>query len=93
MSRSFAEVGVTILPARLRQIAAGATFANGELTQVKFALIATEIQREQRHTKFERVRWHCIRWLVVAGLVLASLNLLATILYIMLSVTHQLPPY
>jgi multisubunit Na+/H+ antiporter MnhB subunit len=93
MSRSFAEVGVPILPARLRQIAAGGAFANGELTQVQFALIATEIQRERRHTKFERVRWRCIRWLLVVGLVLAALNLLITILYVVFSLTHQLSPY
>lgn len=93
MSRSFAGVGVAILPARLRQIAAGAAFANGELTQVEFALIATSIQRERRHTKFQRLRRRCIQWLLVAGLILAALNLLITMLYIMLSVTNQLSPY
>jgi hypothetical protein len=93
MSRSFAGVGVAILPARLRQIAAGEAFAKGELIQVKFALIATEMLREQRHTKFERVRRRCIRWLLVAGLVIVALNLLITMLLIMFTVTHQLSPY
>jgi hypothetical protein len=93
MSRSFAGVGVAILPARLRQIADGAAFANGELTDITFAIIATEFQRKQRHTKFERVRRRCIWWLLVAGVVLVALNALILIGYIILSVTQQSPPY
>jgi hypothetical protein len=90
MSRSFAGVGVAILPARLQQIAAGAAFANSELAQVKFALIATGILREQRHAKFDRVRRRCIRWLLFGGLVLAALNLLVTMMCIFFS---ELSPY
>ena len=93
MSRSFAGVGVSILPARLRQLSAGAAFANGELTEIKFALIATEIRRQQHHAKFERGRRRFVRWLLVAGLVLVALNLLISMEYVFLSVTEQLPPY
>jgi hypothetical protein len=93
MSRSFSGVGVAILPARLRQIAAGAAFANGEFAAVKFALIATEIQREQRHAKFERGRRRCIRWLLFAGLVLAALNSLISLAYVIFSVIQQSSPY
>jgi hypothetical protein len=93
MSRSFAGVGVSILPVRLRQIAAGAAFANGEWTQVEFALIATEIRRSERHAKFERARRRCIWWLLVAGLALVALNALISIVYLMLSVSQQLSPY
>ena len=92
MSRSFAGVGIAILPARLRQIAAGGAFANAELVEVTFAIIATEFQRNERHAKFERVRRRCIWWLLVVGLALVALNLLITVLYVMLSLTNQLPP-
>jgi hypothetical protein len=93
MSRSFARVGVAILPARLRQIAAGAGCANGELAAVRFALIATEIQREERHAKFEHVRRRCIRWLLFAGLVLVALNLLISLAYVFCSIIQQSSPY
>jgi hypothetical protein len=94
MSRSFAGVGVAILPARLRQIAAGAAFANGELTDVTFAIIATELRREQRHTKFERIRRRCVWWLLIAGLTLVALNALISIGYIIIcSVTQQSSPF
>jgi hypothetical protein len=93
MSRSFAGVGVAILPARLRQIAAGGACANGELAAVQFALIATEIQREQRHAKFERGRRRCVRWLLFAGLVIAALNSLISLAYVLFSVIEQSSPY
>ncbi|MBV9513427.1 MAG: hypothetical protein JO280_05190 [Mycobacteriaceae bacterium] len=89
MSRSFAGAGVAIPPARLRQLAAGAPFASGELTAVRFALIAVGIERDDRRAKFERGRRRCVRWLLVAGLVLAALNLLVSMAYIMLSVMAQ----
>jgi hypothetical protein len=92
MSRSFAGVGVPILPARLRQIAAGSAFANDELTELRFALIATEFQRKERHAKFERVRRRCVWWLLIAGLVLVALNALISIEYMIFSATQQLPP-
>jgi hypothetical protein len=93
MSRCFAGVGVAIPPARLQQLAAGAAFATGELDEVKFALIATEIQREKRHSKFERWRRRCVWWLLVAGLVLVTLNSLICAAYIILCVIQQSSPY
>ena len=75
MSQSFAEVGVTITPARLRQIAAGAPCADDELTDVKFAVAATRIVREKRRAKFKRGRRRGTRCLLFLGLVLAALNL------------------
>jgi hypothetical protein len=93
MSRSFAGVGVAILPARLRQIAAGGAYANGELAAVQFAVIATEIQREERHAKFERGRRRCVRWLLFAGLVIAALNSLISLAYVLFSVIEQSSPY
>jgi hypothetical protein len=93
MSRSFAGVGVTIDPLRLRQIAAGAVFASGELAEVKFALIATETLREERHAKFVRGRRRCVHWLLVAGLIVAGLNLLISVAYVIFMVMQQSNTY
>jgi hypothetical protein len=89
MSRSFAGAGVAIPPARLRQIAAGAAVANDELTDVNFALAATQIVREQRHARFERRRRHGTRCLLFVGLVLVVLNFLICMAYVMLSVIQH----
>lgn len=91
ISRSFAGVGVAIPSTRLRQLAAGAAFGDDELGDVKFALIATEAQREERHAKFERGRRRCTWWIIVAGLVLVALNSLICVAYTILSVLQQSP--
>lgn len=82
MSRRFADVGVGIPAARLREIAAGAPSASDELVNINFALAATEIKREERIAKFKRRRRRAIYWLLVAGMVLAALNLLFCMTYV-----------
>lgn len=82
MSRRFAGVGVTIPPARLRQMRAGAPLASNESVDLNFALAATEIQREQRVAKARRTRRRLGHWLIVAGLILAALNLLICMGYV-----------
>lgn len=81
MSRRFADVGVCIPAARLREITAGAPLRPAESVDVNFALAATEIRREQRLARAKRTRARLIQWLIVAGLVLAALNLLICIGY------------
>lgn len=93
MSRRFAGVGVGIAPARLREMAAGAPAADDELTDVSFAFVATEIQREQRHAKFAHGRRCAVRWLIVAGMVLLLLNVLICMAYGMLSLAQHTSPY
>jgi hypothetical protein len=89
ISRRCAGVGVPIAPARLQQIAAGAPCVASELTDLKFALTATEIQHEERLTKFERRRRCGIQWLIVAGMVLVLLNLLICMAYVVLSMAQH----
>jgi len=89
ISRRCAGVGVGIAPARLQQITAGAPCDARELTDLKFALTATEIQHEERVSKFERRRRCGIQWLIVAGVVLVLLNVLVCMAYVMLSMTHH----
>jgi hypothetical protein len=85
LSRRFGDVGVAIPAARLQQIAAGACARDDELTDVRFAIAATEIQHEQRLAKLKRSRRRAIRWLIVAGLVLLLLNMLVCMAYLFLS--------
>lgn len=85
ISRSFAGVGVAIAPVRLQQIAAGSACANDELTDVKFALAATQIVRDERRARSERRRRCGTRCLVFAGLVIAALNILICMALVMLS--------
>jgi hypothetical protein len=89
ISRRCAGVGVPIAPTRLQQIAAGAPCAASELTDLKFARTATEIQREEHRTKLERRRRRGIQWLIVAGMVLVLLNLLICMAYAVLSMAQH----
>ena len=81
MSRRFAGVGVTIPPARLREIMAGASLPSEESVDLNFALAATEIKRSDRHARARRARQRVVHWLLVAGLVVAALNLLICVGY------------
>jgi len=78
---------------RLQQIAAGASVGDDELTNVSFALTATELQHEERLTKLKRNRRRVARWLIVAGLTLLVLNSLLTMAYLFLSLALQTSPY
>lgn len=93
MSRRFGHVGVTIPAARLRQISAGARAGEEELTDVSFAVAATEIEREEREAKLRRNKRQLVRWLIVAGLVLLLLNSLMCMAYLFLSMTISTYPY
>lgn len=93
LSRRFGAVGVAIPATRLRQIAAGASAGDAELTDVSFALAATEIQREQRIAKLRRNQRRAVRWLIVAGLVLLLLNSLLCMAYLFFSVALHAYPY
>jgi hypothetical protein len=93
LSRRFGDVGVAIPATRLRQIAAGACARDDELTDVSFAIAATEIQNEQRLAKLKRRQRQVVRWLIVAGLVLLILNSLLCMAYLFFSVTLHAYPY
>ena len=93
LSRRFDGVGVVIPATRLRQLAAGARAGDAELTDVSFALAATEIQREQRLARLKRSQRRAVRWLIVAGLVLLLLNALLCMAYLFFSVALHTYPY
>jgi hypothetical protein len=93
LSRRFGDVGVAIPATRLRQIAAGACPRDDELTDVSFAIAATELQHEQRLAKLKRRQRRIVRWLIVAGLVLLLLNSLLCMAYLFFSLTLHAYPY
>jgi hypothetical protein len=93
MSRRFDAVGVTIPAARLRQISAGARACEAELTDVSFAIAATEFQREERHARLKRRQRRLVRGLIVASLVLLLLNSLLCMAYLFFTLALHSYPY
>jgi hypothetical protein len=93
LSRRFGDVGVAIPATRLRQIAAGACAGDDEMTDVSFAIAATEIQHEQRLARLKRNQRRVVRWLIVAGLVLLLLNSLLCMAYLFFSLALHTYPY
>jgi len=87
LSRRFGDVGVAIPATRLRQIAAGAIAGDDEVTDVNFALAATEFEREERLAKLKRSQRRAVRCLIVAGLVLLVLISLLCMAYLFFSLT------
>jgi hypothetical protein len=92
LSRRFARVGVETPPKRLQEIVAGAPAADDEVTDVNFALITTQINREERAAKFNRLKRRGTRSLIFAGLVLVVLNFLFCIAYVLLNLAQQGSP-
>jgi hypothetical protein len=71
---------------------AGVPATQDEITDVNFALIATQINRENRAAKYKDLRRRGTRSLIFAGLVLVVLNFLFCIAYVLLNLTEQAPP-
>ncbi len=92
MCRRCARVGIQTRPERLQQMVAGVPVTDDEFTDVNFALIATQINREKRTAKFKRLRRRSTHSLIFAGLVLVVLNFLFCIAYVLLNLTEQAPP-
>jgi len=89
LCRRFERVGVVTAPERLRQILAGAPAADRELTDVKFAFIADQLNQEKQIAKYKRLKQRGTRSLIFAGLVLVVLNFLFCLAYVFLNLAHQ----
>lgn len=89
----FARVGVETSPDRLRAMAAGAPVAASEEADVRFALIAAEIDREARTAKYRQMRREGARSLLIAGMTLLALNFLLCAAYALLNLAQQSAPY
>jgi hypothetical protein len=92
LCRRFARVGVETPPKRLQQMLAGMPVTNDEVTDLNFALIATQFEHEEHIAKFKRLQRRGTRVLMFAGLVLIVLNFLFCLAYVLLNLTHQVPP-
>lgn len=71
---------------------AGIPITDDEVMDVNFALIATQIKREERTAKFKRIQRRGTRALMFGALVLIVLNFLFCLAYVLLNLTHQAPP-
>ena len=89
----FERVGVHTAPERLRAMLAGVPVADAEVTDVNFALIAMQLNREARCAKLKRLKRQGTRSLLFAGLVLVVLNFLFCVAYVLLNLTQQATPY
>lgn len=89
LSERFARVGVETAPERLQEIVSGAPATDDEVTDVDFALIATQIIREERVAKFKRLKRQGIQSLIFVGLLLVVLNFLFCVAYLLLNLTEQ----
>ena len=63
-----------------------------EVTDINFALIAIQIDRDERAAKFKRLQRRGLRVLIFGGLVLVVLNFLFCVAYVLLNLTQQAPP-
>jgi hypothetical protein len=92
MSRRFARVGIEAPPVRLQQMLAGMPCTENEVTDIHFALIATQMERDHRSAKLRRLQRQGARSAIFAGLILLVLNFLFCIAYLLLNLTDQAPP-
>jgi hypothetical protein len=92
LCKRFAQLGVKTRPDRLQQMLAGLPGADDEVTDVRFALIASQINREARAAKLRRLQQHGARSLLFAGLVLVVLNFLFCVAYVLLNLAQQTTP-
>ncbi|HTY32365.1 hypothetical protein [Mycobacterium sp.] len=88
----FERVGVHTAPERLRQMVAGAPVKDDEVTDVNFALIALQLNREARGARVKRLKRQGTRSLMFAGLVLVVLNFLFCVAYVLLNLAQQATP-
>ncbi len=71
---------------------AGAPVTVAEVADVNFALIATQLRREELIAKFERLKRRGTRSLIFVGLVLVTLNFLFCVAYALFSVALEASP-
>jgi hypothetical protein len=92
LSRRFACVGVEATPERLRAMLAGAPVAASEVTDFNFALIASQLERDERSAKFKRLQRRGTRSLIFVGLLLVTLHFLVCFAYALFSLIEMGSP-
>jgi hypothetical protein len=84
-SRRFEHVGVTIPAARLRLLVAGTTATEDEVTDVRFALTALNIEEQQRQCALRRARAGAAQACIFVVVSLVALGAMLALAYAMLS--------
>lgn len=92
LSRRFARVGVRTPPDRLRLMLSGSPVAHAEVADFNFAVIASQIKREQFSARVRRMKRRGARSLLFVGLVLVTLNFLFCMAYALFSLTLEASP-
>lgn len=72
---------------------AGMPVAANEITDVNFALIAIQLNREASAAKLKQLKRRGIRSLMFGGLVLVVLNFLLCFAYVLLNLAQQATPW
>ncbi|CDO07944.1 hypothetical protein [Mycolicibacterium cosmeticum] len=84
-SRRFSGVGVTITAARLRELVAGTVASDDEVTDIRFALTALDIEQQRHQAAMRRARAGVVQLLIFIVVTLVALNALLCVAYLMLS--------
>lgn len=92
LSRRFSRVGVSASPDRIQQLLAGSTVACAEVADFNFALIATQLKREEFSAKIRRLKRRGTRSLLFLGMVLVTLNFLFCMAYALFSLALETSP-
>lgn len=92
LCQNFERVGVRTAPERLQQVLSGAPLADHEATDINFAFIAVQFNRNARATRYKRLKRYGTRSLIFAGLVLVVLNFLVCLAYALLNLAQQATP-
>lgn len=93
LSREFSAVGVDIAPARLRQIAASGPASEREWVDVSFALMASNLLKQQRRSRRCRAQRRAVQWSIVAGAVVGALTVLLCLGLAFFMLTQHTSPY
>jgi hypothetical protein len=92
LSRRFEQVGVNIPPKRLQQLVTGTPVAERELTDVNFALIATQYLREKRAARTTHLQRRCRHAVICGAFILVALNFLFCLAYLFFTLTQHGAP-
>lgn len=71
---------------------AGAPVAAHEVTDINFALIAIQLNRDARAAKYKSLKRRGTRSLMFAGLILVVLHFLVCVAYVLLNLAQQATP-
>jgi len=92
LSRRFAGVGVGIAATRLRELADGAPAAAGELADVEFAFVATELRHDEQLARIRRGKRACVSCLITVAVgVLMIVSLISMVLLLFSLILHSTP--